>query len=208
MLITICSTRPQNARLFLKVLWFIKNNLVNSIARWTFFASSKQGTLDLYTNKDKYYMKNLLLILNCIFISTFIYANDADTLKVKYVFWSPPDFAINNSEFRPANNIFSFGFYKSEFESHFDLNAEEYKFLNRSENKLLIGNLLCAIPAGICIGMALSQKENKSTLLIVGGLLALGDIYLGISSYQDLKSAVSKRNKRIGTPTIGVKLKI
>ncbi len=30
---------------FFQVLLFIINNLVNSIARWTFFASSKQGTL-------------------------------------------------------------------------------------------------------------------------------------------------------------------
>jgi hypothetical protein len=127
--------------------------------------------------------------------------NTTDTLYVKYQFWSPPKYSIDTKTWRSANSFFSMGSYKPDFKAYFSKETDAYVLMKRTENKLILGNCIFALPGGACIGAGLAyigpayHKKNVGyALLTTGVVLALGDFLIGISSFKDLTKAVSLRN--------------
>lgn len=72
--------------------------------------------------------KYFYLILTTLFFQ-FSFVQGADSLEVKYIFWSPPKYSLNNSEYKFAGSLFSIGNYKTEFTNTFDQDSEEYNYL-------------------------------------------------------------------------------
>lgn len=143
-----------------------------------------------------------LLALNFL-ISSSLFSQDIrtidDTIRVKYIFWSSPKYSLNNSlVYKNSNNLLT-GAYKKDFKNLFDIKADEYLYIKKSETKYLVGNLGCGGAGGLCIGYALASnnKNTKNTFIIAGSTLLIFDIVFGINAYRDLKSAVRTRNSRI-----------
>ena len=143
-----------------------------------------------------------LLIVISLSTSGTIIAQDIPRLEVKYVFWSPPKYSIDGKNFESTIGIFATNF-KSEFLEHFDENEEEYRLIKKARMKFNVGNWLMALPAGICLGIAFAKESGKTPFIVAASLLALGDIFIGISGYHDLSEAVNARNMRL-SPNISI----
>jgi len=130
------------------------------------------------------------------------FAQDSQKLEVKYIFWSPPKYSIDGIKFESTMGIFSTNF-KTGFLHQFDENEEEYRLVKRARTKFNIGSFLLAVPAGICFGIALSKNSDSTPYLIAGSVLAVGDIFIGVSAYRDLSEAAEMRNTRLA-PAVSI----
>jgi len=129
-------------------------------------------------------------------------AQESSKMEVKYIFWNPPKYSVDGIKFDSTMGIFATNF-KTGFLHLFDENEEEYRLVKRARTKINIGNWLMAVPAGICLGIALAKDSDSTPLLIAGSVLAVGDIVIGFSAYRDLSEAVDKRNTRLA-PAVSI----
>ena len=123
-----------------------------------------------------------------------------DTMCLKYMFWSSPRYSIPcGANFTVSHNRLT-ALSKPEFNQHFSIDFEEYEYLKMANRKFVIGNYLCAIPAGILYGLALFgnyDRDTRNVFFITGTAFVAIDITLGISGFKDMKVAVRLRNNRI-----------
>ena len=154
-------------------------------------------------------MRRSILLLFVLIITTSAsgvsFAGTEAEIEVSYVFWSPPKFSVNGMKPRSTTDLFGFNL-RPEFLNHFEEGEPEMKLVRRAQTKFRIGNLLFAIPAGVCLGVALIKDSDRAPFIIAGSVLAVGDILIGVSGYNDLSEAAELRRRRLlPMPTIALR---
>jgi len=150
-------------------------------------------------------MRKLLIIPLAILLpascSTGSIAQEQSELKVKYVFWGPPDYTTDGKNYESVAGYFATNF-KPDFLSKFDELEEEYQLVKRARTKLTISSWLLP-SAALIFAFALIEDSGPAPYIIAASL-AVGEILIDVSAYRDLSEAVDMRNTRL-MPTVTIK---